>query len=218
MKYGKYFLVSLVIIVLDQASKLLVHYNMMPGQAGQIMVLGEWFRLYYVLNPGIAFGINFEHDYSKFLLTLFRLLASTGIAWYLYRKIRQHAHPGLLYCIALILAGAVGNVIDSIFYGVYLEDNVIDGAFTPWFHGQVVDMLYFPIIDGYVPEWVPVWGGEHFVFFSAIFNIADSAIFLGVVTLIIFQKRFLPHSEEDDNIDEGRSGQETDNDSKDQQG
>ena len=102
-----------------------------------------------------------------------------------------------MICLALILAGAVGNVIDSIFYGVFLENNVIDGAFTPWFHGQVIDMLYFPLIEGTIPEWVPIWKGEPFLFFSAIFNVADSSIFIGVVTIMIFQKTFLPKEEEE---------------------
>ncbi|MDW7693357.1 lipoprotein signal peptidase [Flammeovirgaceae bacterium SG7u.111] len=197
MKYFKYYLIAILVIAIDQASKLLVHFNMEMGYNGQISVIGDWFKLYYVLNPGIAFGINFESEYSKFFLTLFRLLASGAIGYYLYRKINQKAHWGLLVCMALILAGAIGNVVDSVFYGVFLEGNAIDGAFTPWFHGQVIDMLYFPLIEGTLPAWLPVWGGESFLFFSAIFNIADSAIFLGVVSILIFQSTFLPKKEEE---------------------
>ena len=197
MQYFRFYLISILIIILDQTTKLLVHFNMELGYSGQIAVLGDWFKLYYVLNPGIAFGINFESEYSKFLLTSFRILASIGIGYYLFLKVKENAHKGFIICLALILAGAVGNVIDSIFYGVFLENNVIDGAFTPWFHGQVIDMLYFPLIEGTIPEWVPIWKGEPFLFFSAIFNVADSSIFIGVVTIMIFQKTFLPKDEEE---------------------
>jgi len=209
MKYWIYFLITLLIIALDQSSKLLVHFNMEMGHSGQIDVLGDWFKLYYVLNPGIAFGINFESEYSKFFLTLFRLVASFGIAFYLIKKIKEKAHPGFLLCMSLILAGAVGNVIDSIFYGVFLENNAIPGAFTPWFHGQVVDMLYFPLIEGTIPSWMPVWGGEPFLFFSAIFNVADSSIFVGVVSILIFQRKFMPRKDEHLENDELSSDEET---------
>ncbi|WP_044237285.1 lipoprotein signal peptidase [Flexithrix dorotheae] len=196
MKYFRYYLIAIIVIIIDQVTKLLVHNNMELGYGGQISVIGDWFKLYYVLNPGIAFGINFESEYSKFFLTVFRLIASFGIGYYLLVKIKEQAHTGLLICISLILAGAVGNVVDSVFYGVFLEGNVIDNAFTPWFHGQVIDMLYFPLIEGTIPSWLPIWGGEHFLFFSAIFNVADSSIFIGVVTILIFQKKFLPKEDE----------------------
>lgn len=205
MQYFRFYLISILIIILDQATKLLVHFNMELGYSGQIAVLGDWFKLYYVLNPGIAFGINFESEYSKFLLTSFRIIASIGIGYYLFLKVKEKAHKGFIICLALILAGAVGNVIDSIFYGVFLENNVIEGAFTPWFHGQVIDMLYFPLIEGNIPDWVPVWGGDPFLFFSAIFNVADSSIFVGVVTIMIFQKTFLPKHEEENNEHERMS-------------
>ncbi|MBT34461.1 MAG: lipoprotein signal peptidase [Thalassobius sp.] len=210
MQYFRFYLISILIIILDQATKLLVHFNMELGYSGQIAVLGDWFKLYYVLNPGIAFGINFESEYSKFLLTLFRIFASVGIGYYLFLKIKEKAHPGFLVCLALILAGAVGNVVDSIFYGVFLENNAIDGAFTPWFHGQVIDMLYFPLIEGVIPDWVPGWGGDPFLFFSAIFNVADSSIFIGVVTIMIFQKTFLPKKDEEDDDEKKEDDTETD--------
>jgi signal peptidase II len=185
----------MLIIALDQGSKLLVYQHMTLGYEGQIKVIGDWFRLYYVLNPGIAFGINFDIPYSKLLLTLFRIMASGAIGYFLYYKIKQNAQPGFLVCIALILAGALGNVIDSVFFGVFLENNAIPGAITPWFHGQVIDMLYFPLIESTFPSWVPIWGGEPFLFFSAIFNVADASIFLGVVFILVFQKKFLPSIE-----------------------
>jgi signal peptidase II len=196
MRFFKFFLISLFVITLDQASKLLVYYYM-EFEGAEINVLGDWFKLHYVLNPGIAFGINFDTPYSKFFLTSFRLVASVLIGYFLYTKSKEASHAGFLLSISLVFAGAVGNVIDSVFYGVFLDGNVIPGSFTPWFHGQVIDMLYFPLFKGEFPGWLPVLGGNDFSFFSAIFNIADSSIFIGVVTIVLFQKKFLsPHEEE----------------------
>jgi len=187
----KFFLLSIAIIIVDQTSKLLVHYNMEMGVVGEINVIGTWFRLHYLLNPGMAFGLQISSEYGKMILTVFRLLAIVGITFYLVNLARKDAHPGVLWCIASILGGAIGNAIDSTFYGVFL-DNAPYNAPTPWFHGQVVDMLYFPIIDGRFPEWMPFWGGEYFQFFRPVFNIADSSIFCGVVIILIFQRKFFP--------------------------
>lgn len=193
MKYLKYYLATLGVILLDQAVKLLVHFNMDLGTVGEIDVLGSWFKLHYLLNPGMAFGMQLNWEWGKLLLTLFRLIATIGIAYYIYMLVNKGVSRGLIWCMALILGGAIGNLIDSIFYGVFL-DNAVAGAPTPWFHGQVVDMLYFPLYEGYLPDWVPVWGGEYFIFFRPVFNIADSAIFVGVVIILIMQKRFFGDS------------------------
>ena len=155
----------------------------------EINVLGDWFRLHYLLNPGMAFGIRWNNEFGKLALTAFRIAAMFGIGYYLYKMARKESHSGFLICMALILGGAVGNVIDSTFYGVLLNNHP-PGSPTPWFHGQVIDMLFFPIIEFYVPDWVPVKGGEYFLFFSPVFNIADSSIFIGVVTILLFQRRF----------------------------
>jgi signal peptidase II len=112
-----------------------------------------------------------------------------GITYYLYKMISKRAHSGFLFCLALILGGAIGNVIDSIFYGVFLNNAPLESP-SPWFHGQVIDMLYFPLFDFYWPEWVPIKGGQYFEFFSPVFNIADSSIFIGVVIILFSQKRF----------------------------
>ena len=189
MNIGKYYLVSLGVILIDQASKLLVYFNMEMGSAGEINVIGDWFRLHYLLNPGMAFGLKYDHENGKLLLTLFRLGAMVAIAYYIYYLAKRHARPGLLFCVALILGGAVGNVIDSTFYGVLL-DNAPANSPSPWFHGQVIDMLFFPLFDGFYPEWFPGVGGRYFLFFSPVFNIADSSIFIGVLLILIFQKRF----------------------------
>jgi Lipoprotein signal peptidase len=193
MKALKYFLIALVIIVIDQTSKLLVHNNMYLHQ--EINVIGDWFRLHYLLNPGMAFGIRWESEFGKLALTTFRIGAMFGIAYYLYQMVVKKAHTGFLVCLALILGGAIGNVIDSAFYGVFLDNAPLDSP-SKWFHGQVIDMLFFPVFDFTWPEWVPWLGGEYFLFFSPVFNIADSSIFLGVVSILIFQKKFFVEHQE----------------------
>jgi len=187
MNSRKYFLIALAVIIIDQGSKMLVHKFMYIHQ--EIDVVGEWFKLHYLLNPGMAFGIRWQSEFGKLALTIFRIGAMAGIGWYLYRMAIKNAHRGFLVCLALILGGAVGNVIDSTFYGVLLHNHPYD-AVTPWFHGQVIDMLFFPIFDFVWPDWVPLVGGENFLFFSPVFNLADSSIFMGVVAILIFQKRF----------------------------
>lgn len=187
MNIHRYFILALVVIVIDQTSKLLVYNYMYLHQ--EINVIGDWFRLHYLLNPGMAFGIRWNNEFGKLALTAFRIIAMFGIGYYLWKMAHRKAHPGFLWCMALILGGAVGNVIDSIFYGVIL-DNHPPGSPTPWFHGQVIDMLFFPIFDFYWPEWVPFVGGQYFLFFSPVFNIADSSIFIGVVVILICQRIF----------------------------
>jgi signal peptidase II len=187
MKIYKYFILALVIIVIDQTSKLLVHKYMYLHQ--EISVIGEWFKLHYLLNPGMAFGIRWNNEFGKLALTAFRIAAMFGIGYYLWKMAQRKAHTGFLWCMALILGGAVGNVIDSIFYGVVLNNHPADSP-TPWFHGQVIDMLFFPIFDLYWPDWMPVIGGDYFLFFSPVFNIADSSIFIGVVVILFCQRIF----------------------------
>ncbi|NME71139.1 lipoprotein signal peptidase [Flammeovirga aprica JL-4] len=182
--------VAILVIVIDQISKILVHNFMEMGTLGEINVIGDWFRLHYLLNPGMAFGMQFGNEYGKLLLTLFRIIASGGIVYAIYSLYKKPTHPGFLICIAMILGGAIGNAIDSIFYGVLIEGNAIPNSPSPWFHGQVIDMLYFPMIEGNFPVWLPMVGGDHFLFFSPVFNIADSAIFLGVTFILIFQNKF----------------------------
>ncbi len=186
MNYLKYFGISLAIIVLDQISKLMVYYFMDLHE--EFNVIGTWFRIHYILNPGMAFGFEFSWPYGKMFLSVFRFVATVGIGYFMYVQIKSKAKPLVLVCLALILGGAIGNAIDSIFYGVLLEGNTMPGAPTPWFHGQVIDMLYFPIIEGVIPAWFPLWSGQPFIFFSPVFNIADSSIFVGMSIAILFQK------------------------------
>ncbi|MDN4165797.1 lipoprotein signal peptidase [Cytophagales bacterium LB-30] len=194
MKIFRYFLLALALIALDQAVKMWVHFNMDYGQAGQIPVFGEWFKLHYTLNPGMAFGMQLGSDYGKLVLTLFRIVASGAIAWYLYYLAKNHkAHQGFIWCMAMILAGAIGNVIDSTFYGVWLN-NAPNAASTPWFHGQVIDMFYLDIWEGYLPDWIPFWGGKYTALWP-IFNVADASIFVGVGITLIFQGTFFGETE-----------------------
>ncbi len=190
MKVYRYFILALAVIVIDQTSKLLVHSYM--DLHDEITILGNeqhGFKLHYLLNPGMAFGIRWKSEFGKLALTVFRIVAMFGIGYYLWKMAKKNATPGFMWCMALILGGAVGNVVDSTFYGVLLNNHPPESP-TPWFHGQVIDMLYFPLFDFTIPEWVPVKGGEFFTFFSPVFNIADSSIFIGVVIILIFQKRF----------------------------
>lgn len=188
MKYYRYYLLSLFIIVLDQTVKMLVHYNMDLGVIGQIPIFDDWFKLHYTLNPGMAFGMQLGSEYGKLALTVFRLFAMVGIGYYLYVLAKRGVHEGLLWSVALILGGAIGNVIDSTFYGVLLNNAPYDAS-TPWFHGQVIDMFYIDIWEGKVADWVPIWGGEYMALWP-IFNIADASIFVGVAIILIMQKKF----------------------------
>lgn len=202
MKYFKYFGIALLVIIIDQVVKLVVHYQMDFGTPGQIKVIGEWFKLHYTTNPGMAFGMQLGSEYGKLLLTTFRLVAMVGIGYYLYYIINKKMHKGYLVCISMILGGAIGNLIDSVFYGVFLN-NAPYNAPTPWMHGQVIDMFYFDIWEGYIPAWVPLWGGSYTALWP-IFNIADASIFIGVAIILIFQGRFFKEepTEKKEEVDE----------------
>ncbi|MEM1134770.1 MAG: lipoprotein signal peptidase [Bacteroidota bacterium] len=198
MRYSIYFLTAFLVILIDQSIKLLVHLHMDMGEFGEVAIFGDWFKLHYILNEGMAFGFTFGSNYGKFILTFLRLIAMLVIGWYLIVFTRKKLPQLLLFSIAIILGGAIGNLVDSIFYGVFLgHAPEIENApsFYPWFHGKVIDMFYFDFWQGYLPEWVPLFGGEYFAFWP-IFNIADLAIFFGVTTILVFQKRFFAYSDE----------------------
>jgi signal peptidase II len=201
----KAFILIATVLFLDQASKVWVKTNMHLDQS--IPVFGNWFYIHFIENPGMAFGLEFWGESGKLMLTVFRILAAAGFTWYMLKLIREKAHPGLILSIALVLAGAVGNILDSVFYGVlfgespYYSTEVAkflppDGGYAPLLHGHVVDMLYFPILDGYWPQWVPYIGGDRFQFFRPVFNIADSAISVGLAIIIIGQRAFFKKPEE----------------------
>ncbi len=165
----------------------------------EIPVFGNWFIIHFTENEGMAFGMKLGGASGKLILSIFRILAVILIGIYLYRLVRTGSHPGLIICISLIFAGAFGNIIDSAFYGLLFSESSYHqvasflpegGGYTSFLHGKVVDMFYFPLIEGSLPSWVPFWGGNDFVFFRPVFNLADSSITVGVFILILFQKRF----------------------------
>jgi signal peptidase II len=200
VKYRSAILIIIAILVIDQAVKIYVKTHFLPGMAGQVDVLGSWFKLHFLENEGMAFGMKLSQSYwGKLLLSLFRLVAVIAGFFFLRRIVNKGYSRGLIICGALILAGAMGNLIDSMFYGKIFSESVYHTAhFVPWgqgyadlFHGKVVDMLYFPMFHGTWPSWVPGIGGKEFEFFEPVFNIADAAISIGVLTLVFFQKRLL---------------------------
>ena len=192
---AKFFLLAVFIIVIDQLSKWAVHTYMQPGMVGEIPLIGQWAKLHYTLNPGMAFGAELPAPYGKLALTVFRLLAVFGLVYYIVRLGRQRVPGGYIACMALILGGAVGNLIDSIFYGV-VYNNAPLGSPTRWFYGQVIDMIYVPIYRGYFHKSWPLVGGEYSSGFP-VFNIADSCIFIGVALIMLNQSRFFSESQPD---------------------
>ncbi len=202
MKYRHALIIIFLVIVLDQIFKIYIKTNFYYGE--EVNVLGEWFKLHFIENEGMAFGMKLnEAATGKLILTLFRLVAVVFGFFLLKSLIKKNYSNGIIICGSLILAGALGNLIDSIFYGmIFSESSFHIASFVPFgegygklFHGRVVDMLYFPLIDTTLPTWVPIWGGNNFSFFDPVFNIADAAISTGVITLIVFQKKFMQKKE-----------------------
>lgn len=170
--------IGLLVLAFDQWLKLWVVEHMVRGQ--DIPLFGEWFILHYTQNYGIAFGLEFAGRTGKVLLSLFRMVAVVFIGVFWVQNARRTDAPlGFVIAIALILFGALGNIIDSVFYGVWFD-------YDTWLHGRVVDMFYLPLIDSQLPDWMPIWGGERFVFFRPVFNVADAAISTGVLMVLIF--------------------------------
>ena len=177
-RYTKTLLVVLGVLILDQAFKLWIRSTMYLGEEIKIF---DWFRLHFTENSGIAFGLQFGGDIGKVFLTLFRMAAATGIGYILVLLLRKGVRWGMILSVALILAGAIGNIIDSLFYGLIFD-------YSGLFFGRVVDMLYFPLFEGFIPGWIPIWGGQHLIFFRPVFNIADSAITTGVIAILLFYR------------------------------
>lgn len=195
--YTKPILLILIILVVDQVSKFWVKMTMTIGQ--DFKVLGDKVLIHFIENPGMAYGMEFGGEYGKLFLSVFRIIAVMGIGYGLHYMVKNKYNRGFVLNVALIFAGALGNIIDSAFYGMIFSESTPfskavlfpeGGGYASFLHGKVVDMLYFPLINGTFPTWFPIWGGEEFLFFRPVFNIADSAISVGVFLILIFQKRY----------------------------
>jgi signal peptidase II len=196
MSLGKKSVLFILLILLaDQFLKIWVKTHMQIGQ--EIHILGNWGILHFIENNGMAFGMEMGGKTGKFILSIFRIGAIFGIGWFLKSLIDRKANPGLILAVSAIMAGAIGNILDSAFYGLIFSESYNQsailfppgGGYSSFLHGRVVDMFYFPVIDTHWPEWSPIKAGESFVFFRPVFNIADSAITCGVISIVLFQKK-----------------------------
>lgn len=207
MKKYQVAIIILLILAIDQAFKFYIKTNYFLGQ--DVPVMGNWFRLHFVENEGMAWGwkLGESGSWGKMVLTVFRLIACLFGVYYIGQIVNKKYHKGFIICVAMIFAGAVGNLIDSMFYGMVFDasdpytQNLAKfmpegGGYARFLHGKVVDMLYFPLVNTHYPAWVPFVGGEEFEFFSPVFNIADASISLGLIIIIFFQNRFFKKQDE----------------------
>lgn len=194
MKIKHAIYIIILVLFIDQFSKIYVKTNFFYGESVDIL---KWFKLTFIENEGMAWGTEIPGEYGKLFLTLFRITAVVGIAYWLWESVTKKKSKYLIVAISLIMAGALGNIIDSVFYGVIFDKSTAthlaslfaENNYGTWFHGRVVDMFYFPIWHGFLPQWIPVYGGKEFTFFNAIFNVADFSISTGVGILIFFNKK-----------------------------
>ncbi|MDR0938783.1 MAG: lipoprotein signal peptidase [Mediterranea sp.] len=186
--------VIFAVLIIDQAIKIYIKTHMYWRENVRVT---DWFYIYFTENNGMAFGMEI---FGKLFLTVFRIMAVALIGWYLFKIVKRGMKTGYIICVSLILTGALGNIIDSVFYGVLFSDSTNaqvatflpeGGGYSTWFYGKVVDMFYFPIIETNWPSWVPFVGGEHFIFFSPIFNFADASISCGMIALLLFYSKYL---------------------------
>jgi len=185
-----------LVLLIDQLIKIYIKTHFFLGE--EVNIADGWFILHFTENNGMAYGMEFGGNFGKLFLSVFRIVAVGAIGWYLWSLSKLKEDKLYIICIALIFAGAVGNIIDSAFYGILFSDSNYEiarflpegGGYSTFLHGKVVDMFYFPIIKGHFPAWFPFWGTEDFIFFRPVFNLADASISLGVALIILFQKRF----------------------------
>ena len=189
-------LLILLILLVDQILKFWVKTHMSIGQ--EIHLFGKWGMIHFIENNGMAFGMEMGGKTGKLVLSIFRIIAIFGIGWFLNSLIKRKANMGLILAVSAIMAGAIGNIIDSAFYGMIFSESYSQpailfppgGGYSSFLHGRVVDMFYFPLINGHYPSWLPFVGGQEFIFFRPIFNLADTSITTGILTILVFQKRF----------------------------
>ena len=187
-KGNKLLILGILLVVIDQVIKIVVKTNMQIGQ--HIYVIGNWFQILFIENEGMAFGMKFGGAVGKFLLSFFRIGLFAALCWWISTLIKKSTVPtGVVVGLTLITAGAFGNIIDSLFYGLLF-------GYAPFMFGRVVDMFYFPIIDTTWPAWMPFVGGNHFLFFAPVFNFADSCVTVGALYLIFFQYKFFARGDE----------------------
>jgi signal peptidase II len=213
-KYNLPILTVLIVLLIDQSLKL---YIKSTYPIGEVFRFTDWCRITFTENPGMAWGLEFGGSYGKILLSVFRIVAVIAGAFYIRKIVNDKEHKGFVFCVSLILAGALGNILDSAFYGLMFGESTeyqiaeflpAEGGYTSFLKGQVVDMFYFPIWEGFLPSWIPIWGGKHFEFFNAIFNFADMAISFGVGIILVFQSKFFKESSSVQNTENTTNSEE----------
>ena len=200
----KSLLIILLVLLFDQILKIYIKSHFMLGE--EVVIAKNWFIIHFVENNGMAFGFEFGQNIGKYLLSIFRLAAIGALGWYLTGLWKKEVPFGIVVCFSLILAGAAGNLIDSAFYGLIFNEShgqvashfPAGGGYTTFLLGRVVDMFYFPLIDSHFPSWFPIWGGQEFIFFRPVFNVADSAISIGIVAIFIFYRGFFDEKKEEE--------------------
>ncbi len=198
----KSILLILLVLLVDQVLKIFIKTHFMLGE--EIVIAKNWFIIHFIENNGMAFGLEFGNNIGKYFLSIFRMVAICVLCWYLSKLWKKEVPFGLIACFSLILAGAAGNLIDSAFYGLIFNEShgqvatlfPAGGGYTSFLLGKVVDMFYFPLIEGHFPAWFPLWGGQEFIFFRPVFNIADSSISVGIVAIFIFYRQHFDEKKE----------------------
>ena len=201
----KAIIIVLLVLFFDQVLKLWIKSNMMLGD--EIVIAKNWFIIHFVENNGMAFGFEFGNNIGKYFLSIFRIIAVVFIGWYISKLLKKEAPFGLVACFSLIMAGAIGNILDSAFYGLIFNESYGQvatlfppgGGYASFLQGRVVDMFYFPLISGNYPSWIPFFGGGDFVFFRPVFNVADASITVGILSILIFYRHFF---EEKTNVED----------------